>query len=139
LIKPAQRRLIKPLMADPARLGDDDDGEPVERRVRDPVDRAGQPGTPGDEHRAGRTGQVGVRGGHDRGRGFRVGEHEPQAGRCGGAYHVQVRAAAGNAEHHPGARPGQRGYHRRCATGRWRLLTVVDHRELPSGRPRLLV
>ena len=121
--RPAQRTLVQPLMADPAglrgphRVGDDHEGKPVQRRVGDPVDRAGESGSAGDEHRSRCPGEVGTRGGHDGRRRLGVGEHETQPGRRGRAHHVQVRAAARDAEHHPGARPGQRG-HDRHGTGR---------------------
>ena len=114
----AQRRLVQPLVTDPAglggpdRVGDDHQGQPVQRRVRDPVNRAGQPRSPGDQHRARGSGQIGAGGRHDGGRGLGMGEDEAQSRRAGRPHHVQVRAAAGHAEHDPGARPGQRGHDR---------------------------
>ena len=114
--RPAQGTLLQPLVTDPAgfggphRVGDNHEGEPVQRRVRDPVDRAGEAGSPGDQHRSRCPGQVGAGGGHDGGRGLGVGEHEAQPGRGGGADHIQVRAATRHAEHHPGTGDGQRGH-----------------------------
>ena len=114
----AQRSLVQPLVADPAgfggphRVGDNHEGKPVQRRVGDPVDRAGESGSPGDEDRSRCPGEVSTRRGHDGRRRLSVGEDETQPGRRGRAHHVQVRAPARDAEHHPGARPGQRGHDR---------------------------
>ena len=130
--RPAQRRLVDPLVADPAGVGgrdrvrDHQHGQPVERRVRDAVDRAGQPRPPGDDHGPGDAGKVRAGGGHDRRGRLAVGQHEAEPGRLRRPDHVQVGAAARHAEHQPGARLDQRRHDR---FGRRRA--VLDSNEAP--------
>jgi hypothetical protein len=45
-----------------------------------------------------------------------VREHEAHASHCSGAYHVQVRPPARQAEHYRGSRIGQRGHDRGCSS-----------------------
>ena len=116
--RPAQGRLVDPLVADPAGVGgrdgirDHHHGQPVQGRMRDAVDRAGQSRPPGDDHGPGRPGQVGARGGHDHGSGLAVGQDEAQPRRVGGPNDVQVGTAARHAEHQPRSRLSQRPYDR---------------------------
>ena len=116
--RPAQGRLVDPLVADPAGVGgrdgirDHHHGQPVQGRVRDAVDRAGQPRPPGDDHGPGRAGEVGVGGGHDHRGGLAVGQDKAQPGRRRRPNHVQVGTAARHAEHQPRSCLSQRPYDR---------------------------
>ena len=93
--RPPQRPLVDPLVADPARrahrVRDHHHRQPVQRRVRDTVDRAGQPRSPGDHHRPGRSGEVRAGSGHDRRGRLAVRQDEAQPRRLRRPDHVQVR------------------------------------------------